>query len=133
MIILRTIITAIVLLFIIIYACFVLITSNPCTRIDRATIPVRYASEFAKTMAKPWSQPETLQSIDQWSAKQRLRMAILFRIQFYSDAVPPVRCDWDIYKESILGSDNGLIQKEKMKEAERQNANDQQNMNEGAN
>lgn len=120
MIILRTIITAIVLLFIIIYACFVLITSNPCTRIDRATIPVRYASEFAKTMAKPWSQPETLSGIDQWSAKQRLRIAIIFRIQFYSDSVPPVRCDWDQYKEAVLGSDNSLLQKEKAKEAERQ-------------
>lgn len=123
MIILRTIITAIVLLFIIIYACFVLITSNPCTRIDRATIPVRYASEFAKTMAKPWSQPETLNGIDQWSAKQRLRLAILFRIQFYSDHVPPIRCDWDIYKEKVLGSDNGLLEKERSKEAERMQNN----------
>lgn len=133
MIILRTIITAIVLLFIIIYTVFVLITSNPCTRIDRATIPVRYASEFAKTMAKPWSEPQTLNSIDQWSAKQRLRMAILFRIQFYSDAVPPIRCDWDIYKNQILGPDDSLIQKEKAKESEGQNTNNQQKNNQGAN
>lgn len=119
MIILRTIITGIFLLLFIMYSTYVLVASDPCVRTDRVTIPIRIASEFAQTMAKPWSQPETLRSIETWSAKQRLRMAIIFRIQFYSDAVPPIRCDWDAYKEQVLGPENSLLQKERAKEIER--------------
>jgi hypothetical protein len=119
MIILRTIISVIVLLFIIVYVSFVLLTTNPCQRIDRATMPVRYAAEFAKTAAKPWSTPESLTSIDQWSVRTRFSLAILFRIQFYSDVVPPIRCDWDQHKALILGPDSSLIKREEANEAKR--------------
>ncbi len=113
MIILRTIIMGIFLLVFIMYISFVLVTSDPCKRIDRATIPVRLGSEFLKTMVEPWTSPQFLQTIDQSSARTRIRLAILFRIQFYSDVNPPVVCDWDMYKEQVLGPDNSLIQKER--------------------
>ena len=113
MIIIRMLIAAVICLAIIVYVCYVLITSSPCERIDRATLPVRYATDVTKAIAKPWSQPETLNAIDRFSARTRLKAALLFRIQFYSDRVPPVICDWDAYKDQILGNSSYFEDKDK--------------------
>lgn len=112
MIIIRMMIAAIVCLALIVYFCYVLITSNPCERIDRATLPVRLSTDLTKVIVKPWSHPETLDSIDRFSARTRLKLALLFRIQFYSDRVPPVVCDWDAYKDQILGGDTYFERKD---------------------
>ncbi|WP_291593565.1 hypothetical protein [Comamonas sp.] len=89
-----------------------MITSDPCTRIDRATKPIELTTDFVVVLAKPWAEPQTLQSIRNWSARTRLRAAIVFRIQFYSDSVPPVVCDWDLAKDRILGTDSSLSEKD---------------------
>lgn len=34
------------------------------------------------------------------------------RIQFYSETVPPVVCDWDTYKDRVLGTDSSLSEKD---------------------
>lgn len=112
MIIIRMMIAAIVCLTIIAYLSYVMVTSSPCERIDRATLPVRLATDFTKQAVKPWTQPSTLDKIDGFSARTRLRAALLFRIQFYSDRVPPVICDWDAYKDRILNADSTLEQKD---------------------
>lgn len=112
MILIRMIIASVLLLSILVYMVFLLVSTDPCTRINRATIPVVYATDIAKAAAKPWSSPQTMQAMDVWGAKTRLRFALLFRIQFYSDSVPPVLCDWDQYKDQILGGDSTLKDKD---------------------
>lgn len=106
MIFLKMIIQSVVLIFILIYLTYVLITSSPCERISRATKPIEIISDGVVIFAKPWVEPETIYRIRNWSARSRLNAAILFRIQFYSNAVPPVVCDWDAQKDQILGTGN---------------------------
>ncbi|EOZ8645348.1 hypothetical protein ACQWTT_001099 [Acinetobacter baumannii] len=112
MIFIRMLISAVVVLLFVIYFTYVLVTSDPCTRIDRATKPIELTTELVTAFAKPWAEPETLQSIRNWSARTRLRAAIVFRIQFYSDSVPPVICDWDAVKDRMLGADSSLSEKD---------------------
>ena len=112
MIFIRMMISAVLVLLLVIYFTYVLITSSPCERISRATKTIDLTNDFVVILAKPWAELETLQSIKNWSAKTRLRAAILFRIQFYSDSVPPVVCDWDVYKDQILGTDSSLSEKD---------------------
>lgn len=112
MIVIRMLFSAVVVLLLVIYFTYVMVTFDPCTRIDRATKPIELTTDFVQVLAKPWAEPQTLQSIDNWSAKNRLRAAIFFRIQFYSDTVPAVVCDWDAVKDQILGTDSSLSEKD---------------------
>lgn len=112
MIFIRMLISAVVVLLFVIYFTYVMLTTDSCERISRATKPIQLTTDFVNVLAKPWAEPATLQSIDNWSARTRLRAAILFRIQFYSETVPPVVCDWDTYKDRVLGTDSSLSEKD---------------------
>lgn len=112
MIIIRMLFSAVVVLLFVIYFTYVMVTFDPCTRLDRATKPIEFTTDFVQVLAKPWAEPQTLQSISNWSARNRLRAAIFLRIQFYSDSIPPVVCDWDSVKDQILGSNSSLAEKD---------------------
>ena len=112
MIFIRMLVSAVIVLMFVIYFTYVMLTTNSCERISRATKPIQLTTDFVNILAKPWAEPETLQSIDDWSARTRLRAAILFRIQFYSESVPPIVCDWDAYKDRVLGNQSSLSEKD---------------------
>lgn len=123
MIIIRMLIAAVVCLTLIVYFFYVLITSSPCERIDRATLPIRLGTDVTKVIVKPWGDAETLNAIDRFSARSRLRAALFFRIQFYSDRVPPVVCDWDAYKDQILGDGSYFEEKDSENRKKAENTN----------
>ncbi|NNH79208.1 hypothetical protein HLH17_16445 [Acinetobacter sp. ANC 5380] len=101
MIIFRMIISGIIALSLVIYFFYVFVVSSPCERLSRATKPIDLGTSLVVTLSEPWSSPNTLSSIEAWSAKTRLKAAVLLRIQFYSKSEQPVICDWDKYVEVV--------------------------------
>ena len=101
MIIFRMIISGIIALGLVVYFFYVFVVSSPCERLSRATKPIDLGASVVSTLAKPWTSDEALNYIEAWSAKTRLKSAVLLRIQFYSDSEQPVVCDWDQYVDVI--------------------------------
>ena len=112
MILIKMLFSAVMVLLCVIYFTYVMVTFDPCTRLDRATKPIELTTDFVQVIAKPWSEPQKLETISNWSERNRLRAAIFLRIQFYSETVPPVVCDWDAVKDQVLGSNSSLAEKD---------------------
>ncbi len=75
------------------YAGYVLIATEACVRIERATIPVKWGGLMISHFAKPWAFPETIARIELYSLKSRLNVANFVQRQFYMDE--HVVCGWN--------------------------------------
>lgn len=76
-----------------IYAGYVLVATQPCTRVERSTMVVKLAGELVYTIAKPWASQETLARIVLYSLKWRVGMANFVQHQFYSE--DRITCGWN--------------------------------------
>lgn len=115
MIIFRMIISALIALAITIYFFYVFVVSNPCERLSRATKPIDLGANLVAEVVQPWTTPNAVASIENWSARTRLRSAMLLRVQFYSKSEQPIICDWDIYADQMYSTpslENGDVEQE---------------------
>lgn len=85
------------------YLGYMLITSDPCTRIERATKPVYLAGIVVQRVAEPWSSPSTMKWLEQNTFKSQLWSALFIRKFAYYKAEPPIICSWDAYADLVGG------------------------------
>lgn len=100
----RALISTFIFFAIIFYCIYVILVSEPCARIERASKPVYFAGVLVQEIAEPWSSPSTMKWLEQQTFKLQLRTALVLRKQFYSKSETPVICDWDAYADLVGGT-----------------------------